>query len=300
LKLCHCFKGKSSSEAINAKQFRKHYGSSPLDLSDMWYDLTTTNIPGAELGDKDKSAKGFKMFMAAHHFLWTYPKNSYLFASRFLICETYARGEHLWRWIKKIQALKAKKIVWDDSLNDQNTEIFCVSVDGTDFRIWEKKHPTMPVDTGMCSVKFKHGAVKYELGISVFRPKLVWMNGPFRGGEHDLTIFRGVPRLDGREDSLKAKIRPGKMVIADRGYASNTRSDEMGLMATPNDMDPKELKNFKSRVRCRHETFNGRLKAFKCLSETFRHGIEKHKIAFEALCVIVQYQMDNGSEIYAA
>ena len=89
-----------------------------------------------------------------------------------------------------------------------------------------------------------------------------------------------------------------KMAIADKGYVTS-RADEQGIFATPNPSDPQELKNFKSRARCRHETFNGRIKFFKCLSETFRHGIEKHKIALEAVCVIVQYQMDNGSEIFA-
>jgi hypothetical protein len=36
-----------TSAAANTKQFQKHYGSSPLDFAEMWYDLTTTDIPGA-------------------------------------------------------------------------------------------------------------------------------------------------------------------------------------------------------------------------------------------------------------
>ena len=70
------------------------------------------------------------------------------------------------------------------------------------------------------------------------------------------------------------------------------------LTATPNTFDSKKLQNFKSRARLRQETFNGRLKYFSVLSETFRHSIAKHKLAFEAICVIVQYQMDNGSPIF--
>lgn len=281
-------RGTRSSAAAQTKQFHSHYGSSPLDLADMWYDLTTTDIPEAQLEDKDKSEKGFKMFMVAHHFLWTYPKNSSLLASRFGICERYARGEPVWKWIKKIAALKAKKIVWDDSLNDPNTEIFIVLVDGVDFRMWEKKHPTLPIDRGYCSKKFNHCGAKYELCMSIFRPKCVWINGPFRCGKHDLTVFR---------DGLKAKMPPGKLVNADRGYITS-RADER-MLATPNTMDPAALQNFKSRVRLRHETFNGRIKFFNCLSETFRHGFDNHKFALEAVCVTVQYQMDNGSEIYA-
>jgi hypothetical protein len=55
---------------------------------------------------------------------------------------------------------------------------------------------------------------------------------------------------------------------------------------------------FKSRARARHESFNGRLKFFDILQNTFRHGEARHKIAFEAVCVIVQYQMDNGSPLF--
>jgi hypothetical protein len=66
-------------------------------------------------------------------------------------------------------------------------------------------------------------------------------------------------------------------------------------------MGSKELEKFKRRARLRHETFNGRLKCFGSLSaQTFRHGIDMHKFVFEANIVTVQYQVDNGSPIFAA
>jgi hypothetical protein len=37
--------------------------------------------------------------------------------------------------------------------------------------MWEKKHPNLPRDPQQCSQKFKHGAVKYEIGFSVFSEK---------------------------------------------------------------------------------------------------------------------------------
>ena len=89
------------------------------------------------------------------------------------------------------------------------------------------------------------------------------------------------------------------MAIADGGYKSRY-ADEREMLAIPNTTDPPHLKNFKSRVRQRHESLNGRLKFFKCLSETFRHGVAKHKSAFEAVAVTVQYQMDNGGRIFDA
>ena len=47
--------------------FHTHFGSKPLDLADMWYDLTVTTIPGAALTPEQKSAKGLKRFFMAHH-----------------------------------------------------------------------------------------------------------------------------------------------------------------------------------------------------------------------------------------
>jgi hypothetical protein len=56
--------------------FHSHYGSNDVNLASMWHDLMTTTIPDAKLTAKVKSEKGFKAFMMAHHFLWTYPKNA--------------------------------------------------------------------------------------------------------------------------------------------------------------------------------------------------------------------------------
>ena len=69
-------------------------------------------------------------------------------------------------------------------------------------------------------------------------------------------------------------------------------------LSLPNTFDAKTLNNFKSRARLRHETFNGRLKSFAILSETFRHGFDKHKFVFEAIAVTVQYQIENGSPLF--
>lgn len=89
------------------------------------------------------------------------------------------------------------------------------------------------------------------------------------------------------------KLPAGKRLIGDRGYTA-----EPDFISTSNDFDPREIAEFKDRAQARHETFNGRLKSFKCLSTKFRHGIENHKVAFEVVCVIVQYEMENGSPLF--
>jgi hypothetical protein len=61
---------------------------------------------------------------------------------------------------------------------------------------------------------------------------------------------------------------PGKTLIGDSAFRG-VQPDEIGMLAPPNSLDPTEFANFKSRARCRHETFNGRMKFFKILSECF-------------------------------
>lgn len=112
------------------------------------------------------------------------------------------------------------------------------------------------------------------------------MNGPFRAGEPDLLVFR-------KPQGLKSKIPTGKKIIADNGYRG-----EDAIISTPNAHDPAEVRKFKSRARARHESFNSRIKNFRCLDVRFRHGAEKHKIVFEAICVICQYQLENGSPLF--
>lgn len=175
--------------------------------------------------------------------------------------------------------------VWREELNDPGTEIFIITVDGTDCKIWEKKHQRYPIDIGFFSKKFQHAAVKYEIGVAIFHDSIVWVNGPFPGTRHDITILRN--------DGLKAKMPPGKKLIADLGYRTR-RPDEVDMVAFPNSKDSNALKKFKSLARSRHETVNGRIKAYACMFDEFRHSVEKHKLCFYAICVIIQYHLDVG------
>jgi len=70
------------------------------------------------------------------------------------------------------------------------------------------------------------------------------------------------------------------------------------LLAPQIPMSPLPLCEFKHCVCSCHETFNAQLKNSKCLAECFQHGTDKHKIVFEAVGVICQYQMENGSPLF--
>jgi hypothetical protein len=267
--------------------FKKHYGSCPVVLSRMWNDMMATRT---DLSRDDRSVKGFDKFLMAHHFVWAYPKNHQLLASHFKqIAERDAQGKQLWRWVSMLADLKALKIVWHRGLDDPNRPIFIVLVDGTDFKVWEKKHPHLSIDKGQYSHKFNHGALKYEIAIDLWTSRVVWINGPVRAGVHDRVLF---------DSGLESKIQPGKLVITDRVYGQQDRPTAHAKLALPNDVDGKTMANFKARARCRHETFNGRLKFFRALSDTFHHNPDKHVHVFEAVCVTVQYQMDNGGKLF--
>jgi hypothetical protein len=84
------------------------------------------------------------------------------------------------------------------------------------------------------------------------------------------------------------------------GYGAQATPENHIKLSLPNPMDDLEVANFKARVRSRHESFNGRLKFYKSLSDTYHHSPANHVHVFEAICVTVQYQMDNGAEIFAA
>jgi hypothetical protein len=153
--------------------FKSCYGSSPVVLANQWYDLNTVDF---DLGftEADRTDKGLKMFFVAHHFLWAYPKNLKLLAAAFGMSKSMVEGEKLWRWIRMIAGLKRIKIVWpEEQYNNPRGQIFIISVDGTDFRVWEKKHPLFPYDKGQYSHKYNHGGLKYEIAIDIFTGRVV-------------------------------------------------------------------------------------------------------------------------------
>ncbi len=120
-----------------------------------------------------------------------------------------------------------------------------------------------------------------EIGLSIKQSKLIWINGPTALGEqNDLVVFR---------QGLKAKMPPGKRVITDRGYCGDGE-----FICTYNDLYPREVASFKEWVCARQETFNKRMKAFSCLTKPFCHGVENHKIAIEAICVLNILEFKNS------
>jgi len=135
-----------------------------------------------------------------------------------------------------------------------------------------------------CSYKSKQPGLAYEIAISAPDGNLIWVNGPFPAGTHDLDIYQ-------KPDGLMSRLPVGKKLIADTGYAKKELQMQLSIR---NPLDSDDVKLFKKRVRAKHENFNALLKNFRALEDRFRHGVNNHKTVMIAGCVLVQYEINNG------
>jgi hypothetical protein len=173
--------------------FQANYGSSHVVLAQQWSDLHSTPLNAARLKKRERSVRGFKMFMMVHYFLWNHPKNCTLLSCRFDFCKKYCSGKRLWMWIEKITALKEEKIVWDDYLDNPNSEIIIISVDCADKRKYEpSNHPFYSRNKAEILHKHKHIASKFEIALALFKQQIAFISSPHRGGMHDITVLGKV------------------------------------------------------------------------------------------------------------
>ena len=272
-----------ASVKTKTEHFKAHFGCSTRAIAALWHDLTKVCAEEGGLLNHESNEEGFRMILLTLNFLWDLPKNAHTFGQRWRQCERNSRGEPLWYWIRKIAAMKSSMIYWEQHLNDPEGEVFVCSADGTDFRTREKSSKDFNKDPKQCSFKSRHAALRYEIAISVRTGRIIWINGPFRGAESEITIYK---------DGLAKKIADGKLCIVDGGYGGCPH------VSMPNLRDPKEVRRFKALIRCRHEGLNGRLKGFGILQQMFRYESSKHAFTFEAVCVMQQYQLENGNPLF--
>lgn len=258
-----------AQDDTNKKRFKSTFGASAATLCTIYEDLQSTNLIFGE----DNT---LKWFLISFYFLKKYPTEKdreYIFK----VSEKYSRTM-IWKMVENIRALKEIKITWPDDL--ASDDIWIMSVDGTHCWIAEPGHPEFSQDSSYYSHKFNKAGINYELGIALASQKLIWMNGPFKAGMNDVSIFRN----EGLKDRLSVLQ---KKAIGDAGYNGHQEQ-----CVTPNPNDSVRVKKFKSRALKRHETFNGMTKAFDALSGRFRHSRDKFPIVFEAICVICQYKIE--------
>ena len=117
---------------------------------------------------------------------------------------------------------------------------------------------------------------------------------------------------DGKEkwnrQALYWNVPQGVKLVGDSGY-----SGQQDKVTTTKDAHSKETKQLFARIKSQVETANGRFKNFKILTTGFRHyagpaGLEdeqktiaklsKIKTAFEAVVVLVEYDIENGHPLF--
>lgn len=169
---------------------------------------------------------------------------------------------------------------------DDPGNICLVSVDGTDFRIYQWK----PFWKGWFSHKFRGPGLRYEVGVCIRTGWIVWIHGPYPCGNWpDLKIFR---------KALIRMLSLGEKVHADLGYIG-----EPSFVVTPIEVDPNNLAEVAAyglfqNLRGRHETVNRRFKQFEILKRVFRHDVQLHQPVFGACAVITQLAIEGGEPLY--
>lgn len=99
--------------------------------------------------------------------------------------------------------------------------------------------------------------------------------------------------------SLYFNVPDGVKLVGDSAYAG-----QLDKVTTTQDAHKGSTKKLFARIKSLNETCNGRLKNFKVVRESFRHGtdaedkLKKIKMAFEAAAVLVQYDIENGHSLF--
>lgn len=177
------------------------------------------------------------------------------------------------------------QIVWrfDDPELEEDEAVLFATIDGTHCRIQEqRKEPSAK----WYSHKFHGPGLTYELVIDLHHQQLLYINGPYEAGQNDIGAFR-------KPGGIMDRIPAGKKLIGDKGYRG-----EPDKISTPSEHDALNAARYKKRARARHETFNKRIKVFGIISQTFRSAIEYHRMAFEAVCVLVQYDIETDHPLF--
>lgn len=159
------------------------------------------------------------------------------------------------------------------------------TIDGIHCEINEPWSEQYRVDCDWYSHKLNTPALDYKLGIDLYSSHIVSVKGPFAAGaNNDISVFRRF---------FAQEIPDGSRVVADKGYRGYPDK-----VTWPNNLDSQQVKWFKERALNRHESCNSRLKKYRILDSRFRHTIDQHKTVFEAICVLVQYQMELGKPLF--
>lgn len=269
LGMIHGLRNTNLSPTTRIDYFRAHYGVCPAAYAAMCADLQDR---------KHNFHPNLEKLLIGGRFLFLYETLIVLRGATGV--DEGILSKWIWEYLPVMQSLKDFKI--DLSKATASGKIIILTVDGVHFRTREnRKDPS----SSWYSHKYGGPGVTYEIGIAIWENNLVWINGPFKAGKNDIGMF-------GSENGLELQIPENMFVLGDSAYKSSKKA------TVKKRTDSQDLRDFKNRALARHETFNGRIKTFGCLSNVWRHDLKKHRTAMEVVCILVQYDMENGYPLF--
>ena len=296
---------KQAKRKSNLDRFGDSYGVDPIVYCQIWKDLQTTDIPEARI-DTTKPSCTIITFLQAIRFLKKYDteKDREGQTNR---CDKFCR-DWGWYFLDRVAALRGMKVrsrlaicldcssLFADTafcllfvqivFPNHFSTVFTVSLDGVHCHFHEVKHPILSKNPQFYSHKFHGPGVGYQLALSLFTSDLVYLKGPDPAGQSDMQEYQA---------ELKDLMPDGKKIVVDGGY--NDKADKK--LSRSNANDDRQLRKFKARAKARQESFHSRVKRFESVATTpFRHGMDRHKTCFEAICVICQYEMELVSPLF--
>lgn len=218
-----------------------------------------------------------KFFVMALHYLKCYPSQVAM-ARMFSVHAATARTK-IWELLAALYlTFDSIKVIDFKNRWDGWTESPVAIVDTTECEI---ETPSL-YEWEFYSGKSKQHSLKYEVAIDVQGSKILWVNGPYKGSIHDVTIFR---------DKLVKELKVGEVVLADKGYVGE--SSCCCPFKPPKNPDQIFFNSKHYKVRQVIERLFSRFKHFNIISQKFRNksNYEQHKVAFYCIASIIQIDL---------
>ena len=278
------------TEDKNIRQFRGHYGVGPKAIAALIKDLKPDS--GKAWGDKELR----KLFIGI---CWLK-----LYETEEVMAGRWDLGEDTCRntaklCVTQIQSLKKLKITF----RGMNLNLDWLSVDGVHFHSSEMRPDP---HSKWYSHKFNGPGFAYEVALDTVEDVARWTNDPKPAATHDLTFLRGGTLKQGKKNWDKSALYfympKGVRLVGDSGY-----SGQDDLISTTDSAHDPATKELFARFKSRQETYNTRLKFFAVLGQIFCHGknglpnkMKLHQTCFDAVCVLVAYDVENGHPLFEA
>jgi len=274
-------------------QFMSVMGSDAVTLAALWSDLQTTSIAPAKI--QNATEKDLTNYLATHHWLKCYPTFMAMAISFRFLGVRKIISDKIWDMLLRIAHLKEEKIKWPEDFSLEDSVINQYTVDGKHMCVYEQTHAILIKDKDWYSHKSSGPGVAYNVAMHIWESKIIHVSeGIRKASVHDKTIYM-------EEGGLMSKTRPGANGLGDNGFRQKKKDLEKGEAKLPMNFSSShntpKVRKFEARAKTRQETLYGRVNVFACMNK-WRHDVDKHCIAFNAILVILQYQFDNGHPLF--